>query len=245
MELREVVRLVRKRWILAVCGIVLAAGLAVLTYASRAPSPYTSATTLFVTQPGYGFSNVVNGDQLVANAVIYAQIAQSDWIRREIGADPRSIAATVATSGPNGSGSAIPFIQLSAQATTAVRARALALAAARALERYVAAGQAALHMPASLRSQIKVVNAPGPGIRAATRTRVAIMPAIVFMTVMLLILGAIFALENLSEGKEVAESRGRFASQADLRARWAATGSAGTPEAVPSSASRGSFRRRS
>ena len=104
MELREVARVVRERWILAVCGLLLATGLAYLTYVSRTPSPYASTTMLFVTQRGYGFSNGVNGGQLVGNAYLYAQFAQSDRTRRAIGAEPNSIFAAVVTSGAFGSG---------------------------------------------------------------------------------------------------------------------------------------------
>ena len=73
------------------------------------------------------------------------------------------------------------------------------------------------------------------------------MPAIIFLTVILFTLGAIFALENLLRGKEAAGSRGRFDSHAEARARtrWAATGSNGESETVHSGAAEGSFRRRS
>ena len=243
MELREVARVVRKHWILAICGLLIAAGLAVVTYIGRTPSPYSSTTTLFVTQKGYGFSNGVNGGQLISNAYLYAQVAQGDLVRREIGAKPKSIVAGVVTSGAFGTGNPLPFVQLAAQADTAAHAEALAAAATKALQRYVAEGQAALHTPESLRAQIQVLNAPTPGKRPAARTRVVIMPAIVFLTVILLSLGAIFAIENLSTTTGSIDSRLLVDSKAGTRSRWSALPSNGESETVHSAPTATSLRR--
>lgn len=242
--------MVRKRWILAACGLLLATGVAYFAYVARTPSPYTSSTLLFVTQRGYGFSSAgstqgADGAQLITNAYLYAQFAQGDQIRRAIGAQPDSIFATVVTSGFGGSGSPLPFIELTAKAKTADGAKALALASTRALQQYVAAGQAAAQTPAPQRSRLQILNAPSPAERVATRTRVAIMPAIVFLAVILVTLGAIFALENLSHATAAAGSRQWFASRADVDARLRARGSIGESEIVHSGAPEGSFRRRS
>ena len=208
MELRDLAGIVRRRWLVALVGLVLAIGLGFVTYLKRSDNSYTSTTTVFVTQQGFPFASPttsgtgVNPGELSTLAFLYAQIAQSDSILRSIGAPFNSISATVATSGAFGSGNALPFINLTGTATTAGEAQQLATSVTSALRRYVIAGEQAANTPAGQRVDLQVLNAAPRGKPVAARTRVVILPGVVFLTVILVFLGFIFMLENMSKPRE-------------------------------------------
>jgi hypothetical protein len=242
LDIREAAQIIRKRWLIAAIGVVLAIALGIAAYAARAGSQYTSTTTLFVTQPGFPFtgpSTSANGSsvdpgQLSNFAYLYAQLAESDAIRLSIGAPPNTINATVITSGAFSTGNALPFIDITGVGQTAAGAQARSKAATRALQQYIRAGQAAANTPHSQRVQLRVINAAEPGKPIAARTRAVILPGVVFMTVILLTLGLIFMLENLSRpaqparGEVQVEERSRRSpSWADLPVEQVESGSSG------------------
>jgi hypothetical protein len=242
MELLGVARTVRRHWMVAIVGLVLAVGLAYVTYTNRAPSPFTSTTTLLVTQPGllYGTTSEANPTGLYPYAYLYAQIAQGDKIRTAIKAPPGSITTAVATTGAFGSGNPLPFLFLTAKAPTSAGARSLAAAATQALREYVTSGQELSHVPKGSRVLLDVVTAAPAGEQVGARRRVVILPGVVFLTVILVALGVMFGLENVSQAPEEARS----GSKPTQHRRWLPGAETDGLETLEPTAIRGGFRRR-
>ena len=228
MELRELGRVIRKRWVVALIGLALAIGLAVLTYENGPARKYTSNATVFVTQAGFPFANPpstgasVNGAQLTSYAYLYSQIAQSDAIRAEIGAPLNAITATPLTTGAFGTGEGLPFIGLTVTASSPHEAQFLATHLTLALNRYIVDGENANHTPTTERVQLQTISAPQPGKAVASRRRVVILPAVVFITIILLTLGLLFMLENWSRREE------EGAPEYEQRAAGSTPGAAGS-----------------
>ena len=207
MELRDVFGIVRRHWIVALVGLVLALGLGVATYAARGKQKYSSTATLFVTQGRSAIASAGNATgnptDLAGFAYLYAQIAQSDLIRNSIGAPPDSIGASVVTSASFGTGTPLPFLNISGQAYTAEGARLRAEAAAAALRSYVRKGEVTAGTPVGSRINLEEISAAYPGAPEAARTRVVILPLVVVITVLLLTLGLIFLIENVTRPRSV------------------------------------------
>jgi hypothetical protein len=226
MELREIVQAVRKHWIVASIGFVIACGLGVTAYQFRSDSQYTSTSTIFVTQRGFPYASStqagtgVDPGLLSALAYAYSQLAESDAIRRSIGAPINSIRGAVLTTGSFSTGNPLPFIQITGVAKTASGAQVLATAATRALQRYVQSGQSAAATPPSERVQLQVISAPLPGKPVAARTRVVILPGVVFMTILLATLGFIFILENASRRPEAVTKDDRGPGDSPAHGNW-------------------------
>lgn len=137
---------------------------------------------------------------------VYAQLLQSDQIRRQIRAPINAIAANVVTTGAFSTGNALPFLAITATAPSSTGAQALAARAAAGIQRYVSVGQVAAQTPAAARVSLTLVNAPLPGKPVTTRTRVVVLPGIVFITVLIATLGLLLVLENLARPDETAKS---------------------------------------
>jgi hypothetical protein len=227
MDLRRVAHIVRKHWIVASIGFVLACGLGVATYLASPKTKYSSTATLFVTEPGFPFASPASGavypNQLgnfTNLAYLYAQIAQSDQIRRAINAPLNSITANVVTSGAFSTGTPLPFLDISAQGKSPSDSQRLAEAATAALRTYIISGEAASHAPRSARVTLQQINAPAPGQAVHQRTRVVLLPAVVFLTVLLLTLALIFILENARQPEAAAVGDGLKGGDSVSRRAW-------------------------
>jgi hypothetical protein len=220
MELREVLRIVRKRWLIALVGAMLAIVAAYETYAHRAAAQYQSTSTVFVAQGRYPVvaASAPNGANLTGLALLYSQIAQSDLIRNAVHARPNAISAGVITSGPNGTGSALPFFTITATANSGTGAQVLAEAATTAVQQYVAGSQPGRTSPSN-RISLQVVTPPAVGTALSTRTRVVLLPFVVLLTILLVTLGVIFLLENLSRTPQAGIESGQ-AAEGPGRSRW-------------------------
>jgi hypothetical protein len=225
MDLREVVGVVRKRWIIGLVGLVLAIVAGYETYAHRAASQYSSNATIFVTQGDYTSMASVNSGTLTGLAYLYAQVAQSDLIRRKIGAPPNSIAASVITTGSFSTGAPLPFIYLTTLANSGMAALTRTDAATVALQRYVNSNQSSTSK--SQRVNLQVITAPVLGKSITPRTRVLLLPLVVFLTIVLATLGLMFIVENLTRPRELSETP---ASTSDRRSRWLPRGGAEADE---------------
>lgn len=91
--------------------------------------------------------------------------------------------------------SLVPYITFSAIAATPERALSLASRHLDAFTRFVAERQEAANIPADERVVISVINEPQPATLVDGRKKT--QPIIVFLTVMIVVLGLCFVLENL------------------------------------------------
>jgi hypothetical protein len=129
---------------------------------------------------------------------------------------------------------------VTAKAGTAAGAHSLAAAATQALRSYVTRGEELSHVPPAKRVTLEIVSAATAGEQMAARRRVVILPGVVLLTVILVTLGIIFALENVSQSPEEQGLR----SQPAQPRRWAPGTTTEGLEALEPAAARGGLRRR-
>jgi hypothetical protein len=129
-------------------------------------------------------------------AILYAELASSDPVRRLIASHGPYKGQVVATPlRDDQSGTLLPLIDMAAISTSPRATVELALRSAHALDKYVQDQQRANNVPKSDRAIIETIVQPkAPEIyRARSKT----MAIVVFLVVMLAIAGLAFLLENL------------------------------------------------
>ena len=195
---------------------------------------WSSHATLLVTQTGFPIgrsvydeviqvgkgeqSSVVprfnSVDHFAHLAVVYSKLATSDQVRRSVRRDVGVRGLILANPVVNeASGSVLPMIDLSGNASTPEGAVLLAKGATDELRGYIEEQQDRNRIRDDRRIKIQVLNeaAPPALVTARSRTR----PIFIFLTVMIAVIGLAFLLENLSP-----------------RSRPVATEAPATPEAV-------------
>jgi hypothetical protein len=227
MDLRTVAAVIGRHRTVTAIGVVLAFGLAFLAAyrldASKFPplerrqaATYESTSRLFVTQEGFpwgrsslryttdpGQPPTLEGDptRFAELAVLYAQLANSDRVLGNLGKDKDRVLAKVVTVSQFSS-APLPLIDITGKADDPRRSRSLARTTVRSLVDFIAKSQATSRIPPSERVVLevidparlgKMVNGPSPAL-----------PAIVFLTVLLVTLGAVFARDNWLQGRTAA-----------------------------------------
>lgn len=213
--------------ILVLVGVLLATGLALLSYlrvdfdgatptfSYRASETWESSSTILVSERGFpagvslleepvGVDDERDPDEPVYSdpsrfeglAVLYAKFAESDEVR----------AAVDRSAAPDGSYSAqpmktddgahyLPFVLVTASASSPNAARELAKQATAALRAYIFRNQEENGIPADRRTEIPVVNRPDTATLVSGRSPVK--PIFIMLIGLAATLGLAFVLENL------------------------------------------------
>lgn len=190
----------------------------------RQDEVWVTRSILFVTQQGFpwGYTNPVTADEtgkqqrkqteagqfadparFSSLAVLYAQLATSDQVRKLI-APPDGfirdgeIAAAPVLASDNVFAAPLPLIRLEAAHKTPEAARALLFRATKSFRTFLASEQARNRIPADQRVLVTVVKkAEKPQLLQGRSTT---LPVVVFMSVMILVFGLCFVLENMRRG---------------------------------------------
>lgn len=207
-------------------GFVLAVVLSVLTVAKidtargapflvqRTAPLYSSSATLLITQSGFPWGSAVqpyttspgegpiaNGDltRLTSLANLYVQMANSDIIRRLVARKAPSTLALLASQNysvsPSFYSTPLPIVTLAATSRTGALAVADAQASADVLKTYLKQQQNAAGIDPSKRVVVQELQAPKKAVVVNTTKKT--LPAVVFLTIMLAVLGLVFVLENM------------------------------------------------
>lgn len=209
----------RFRFLVAV-GVALAAALAVLSYAEvgrdglrpRQPELWSSTTRVGVTQSGFPWGRllaesaeprtgsggipVADPNRLNTLAVLYAELATSDDVRRRLLEDgPLRGKITAAPVVVGDSRVMLPLVDVTAIATTRRGARVLAQRAANALMAHIRAEQAANRVPRADRVVLEQVFQPRPARLYQPRSKT--LPILIFVVVLFATVAVAFLLENL------------------------------------------------
>lgn len=211
----------RFRWLVAF-GLVLGSSLGLLSVlrvsgdgvAYRQSELWTSTTRLGVTQNGFPWGRLLaqeptlgeqaerlgiplaDPNRLNTLAVLYAELATSDSVRRQMLKDGPlrgKIIATPVVVGENRI--MLPFIDVAAIATSPRRAVELAQRAADAFGIFMRDQQRANHVPTVDRVIVQQLVRPKPPKLFQPRSKT--MPVVVFLAVMFGVVGLAFLLENL------------------------------------------------
>jgi hypothetical protein len=220
---------------IVIVGACFAVLLATLTYARvsfeggslnfepRESETWASASTVFVTQDGFPWGRtyleyqtskeappITVGDpgRFAGLAVLYTELANSDRVRsimEQDGPIPGTLEAVTVLppveSGP------LPLIRLGATSTSEAQAMSIADRYADALRRFLRAEQQRAAIPDEQRVVIEVVQQASPAELVAGRSKM--MPLLVFLTVMAVVVGFTFVLENVRPTLAAAPAPGR------------------------------------
>lgn len=223
MDLSQYLRVVNRfRWIVA-CGVVLAVVLSALslvkidsngTISYRSAERWSSTATVFVTQKGFplgrsiydeviqtgGTSSVPrynDPSRFASYAQLYAQIASSDLLRREMrkNAPPRGSVNASAGVDPRNPGIVLPLVEIQGTGTSAEAAHQATTWATSSLITYIARQQAANKIAPGKRVILRILDNPSTPTLIAGRSKTR--PAFIFFAVLTACAALIFTLDNL------------------------------------------------
>jgi hypothetical protein len=223
VDFRLYARVLWRFRLLVACGFLLALVLATLSIvrvsadglAYRQTELFSSTARVGVTQSGFPWGRlfaqepetedsqpqdlgipVADPNRLNNLAVLYAELAMSDPVRRLVRAQGPLRGQIIATPLVRGDNRImLPLIDLTAIAETRRGAMVLASRTARALETHVREQQAANEVPPADRVVIEEVMRPKGALVYQPRSKT--MPIVVFLAVMLATSGIAFLLENV------------------------------------------------
>ena len=222
MDFRLYARVLWRFRLLVACGFLLATVLATLSIVRisgdglsyRQTELFASTARVGVTQSGFPWGRlfaqeqtennqpqdlgipVVDPNRLNNLAVLYAELAMSDPVRRLVVKQGRLQGQIIATPLVRGDNRImLPLIDLTAISDTPRGAMALASRTAQALETHVREQQAANEVPPADRVVIEEVMRPKGALVYQPRSKT--MPIVVFLAVMLATSGIAFLLENV------------------------------------------------
>ncbi len=222
MDFRLYARVLWRFRLLVACGFLLATVLATLSIVRisgdglsyRQTELFSSTARVGVTQTGFPWGRlfaqeptednqpqdlgipVADPNRLNNLAVLYAELAMSDPVRRLVGQQGSLVGQIIATPLVRGDNRImLPLIDLTAIADSRRGAMSLASRTAKALEAYVREQQAANEVPPADRVVIDEVVRPKGAEVYQPRSKT--MPIVVFLAVMLATSGLAFLLENL------------------------------------------------
>lgn len=231
---------------LMLIGVVVGAGLALLSVAHvtskgltyRQSATYLSYSRVFVTQTGFPWgrlgvegignsavpagqgSQFADPSRLTSIAIIYANLADSDAVRRlmlQRGPIQGTVQAAPVLDPLNNQ--PLPLISIAAFSDSPAHAVELARRQTNALIEYVQQQQVQNSIPKSDRVSLVIVKEPGSiGDPKLAKGRSMTLPIIVFLTVMIAFCGLAFILENArplarkERGPDVVSAPGREAA---------------------------------
>jgi hypothetical protein len=212
-------RVLRRFWPLVATGVILAAGLAILSLVRvtshglsyRKPVVWQSQAQLLLTEPGAPWfrtqipaprtggtgSSTPQSVNLASLTDLYSQFANGDDVRRlmrDEGA-PATWSITAAPAVPTIQYAALPVITLAGHATSANGAVSAVEYGRRALVKYVKLQQQAGKIPTDQRINLQTVQGATAPVVVVPRKKT--LPIVVFLAVVVATLGLAFILENL------------------------------------------------
>ena len=100
MDLRDYLRVLRRRWWMVLCAVTVAVSLAIL-FTAQTPPQYATSVTFFVTTPADGISDAYQGGLFSQQRVkSYADLLTSDRLARS-GRPSISLTSAVVTLSTN------------------------------------------------------------------------------------------------------------------------------------------------
>lgn len=220
MDFRLYARVLWRFKLLVAVGLVLAAALAALSVAEirdggvryRQAELFSSTTRVGVTQSGFPWGRllaeeaatgarrtnipVADPNRLNTLAVLYAELAASDAVRRRLLEDGPLRGKIVATPVVVGDSRVmLPLVDITAVAASRGGARRLAQRAAEALMMHIRAEQQANRVPEADRVVLEQIFQPRPARLFQPRSKT--MPVVIFLAILLATAAAAFLLENL------------------------------------------------
>lgn len=229
MDLPLYVRVLRRFWPLVGLGIILAVGLSVFSVARvggkpfisyRKPAVYVSYARLFVTQPGFPWGSLnppatANPDRFTSLAILYAQLATSDPVRRimlEHGPLEGHGSTQVAPLLDSSNQQPLPIISIAGFADSPAAAVRVARRQTDALMTYLHQQQASSDISAVDRVDVALVQrAVDAKLFKGRKMTLAI---VVFLATLVITCGLAFSLENLRPMPRAAEEQKPLKSMA-------------------------------
>lgn len=172
----------------------------------RGEKEYASYTTLFVTQSGFPWGRLAEGNtddvenagRLASLATLYSKLADSDPVnelnKRELPATGWSIESAPILDGA-GLSSPLPLVRIAALATSAELAEKTAATATASLQSFVTARQDANDIPETDRVVLQLIK--GPEAAVLLQGRSFTPPIIAFLLIAMVTLALPFLLDNI------------------------------------------------
>lgn len=240
MDLTLFFRVIWRYRVLVVTGLllaVLAAFFAMVKISPGGATPlslrgekeYASYTTLFVTQSGFPWGRLAEGDavgvenagRLASLATLYSKLADSDPVnelnKKELPPTGWSIESAPVLDGA-GLSSPLPLVRIAALATSAELAQKTAATATASLQSFVTARQNANDIPKGDRVELQLIK--GPETPVLVHGRSFTPPIIAFLVIAMITLALPFLLDNIR--RSIAAAR---AGDAEAEGRLRADGS--------------------
>ena len=224
MDLSQYLRVMRRFWVIVVFGVLLASVLALLslvridlaagTVSYRGSERWASNATVFVTQKGFPLGRSIYDEviptsdttsvsrfndpsRFASYAQLYAQIASSDLLRREMrkGAPPYGSVSAAAGTDPRNPGIILPLVEIQGTGTTAKAAQHATSWATRSLIDYIQQQQAASQIAPGKRVILHILDQPSPPTLIVGRSKTR--PVFIFFAVLTACAALIFTLDNL------------------------------------------------
>jgi hypothetical protein len=212
MDVRLILRVLTRFKVLVLAGLVLALGLALLSYVRvdigdgfrveyRSKEQWSSSTRLLVTTPGFRLGSLDSSTtdveaRLPSLATVYSSFVTSDAVRRimlEKGRIKGAVDAVALPAGGNSS-AVLPIVNITAVSFTPRSTLELGNRAAAALQQYIDLRQEASGVPKGERIQLRVLNRAGALQLIQPRSKT--LPVVVFLAVMFATVALAFVLEN-------------------------------------------------
>lgn len=189
----------------------------------RGEKEYASYTTLFVTQSGFPWGRLQQGDddsvnnagRLASLATLYSKLADSDPVadlnRKELGPTGWTIESAPILDGA-GLSSPLPLVRIAAIANSADLAQKAAATAAASLQTFVTERQRANDIPDSDRVVLQLIKGPEKPVLLQGRSFTP--PIIAFLLIAMITLALPFLIDNVR--RSIAAARAGEAAGDDL-----------------------------
>jgi len=224
VDLQLYMRVLWRFRLLVGAGLLLATGLALLSFASVGPGGFSyreqelwaSRATILVTELDFPEGRAVFEEKVVPLdpesedsvtpefaapsrfielATLYAPLAMGDEVRAIMRRDGPVDGAIEAAQLQNDAGAALPMISIAGLSSSPQTAVRIAERASAAFREYIEVNQRQTGIAAEERVLLQVVSQPGQVELLNGRSKT--LPIVVFLTVMLAVVGLAFILENL------------------------------------------------
>jgi hypothetical protein len=207
----------RHRWLM-LAGLFIALALAILSWVRvnplgdpvvsyRQEERWSSTSRLFVTRMGFPWGRVSTDElsgtdaaRLASLAVLYAELARGDEVQgRLLEPDDPSTVDVTAVPGPQFSGSTLPIIEIRATAPTQHQAVSLAREGAESLTEYIREQQDDAGIAPDDRVVVETLAQPSRPELVQPRKKT--LPALVFVTVLVIVVALILLIENVKPSR--------------------------------------------
>jgi hypothetical protein len=212
MDLQLYARVMWRFRLLVALGVLLAAGLAVLSMARistdgkisyRQSEQWVSYSRFFVTEQGFpwgrlSLSGSADPSRFANLALIYANFADTDEVKqliRKQGPPIRGHIEAAAVLASQSGTDALPIVSVAGIAESKRDSLELTRRGTNALLAYIRNNQHSSDIPDNDRIMVQVIQAPGKSKLIAGRSKT--MPIVVFLGVLSVAIGLAFVLENL------------------------------------------------